>query len=1013
MQPLEPALLLEHAQFVRALARSLVRDPGTADDIEQDTWLRALERAPSGHADLRAWLATVMKNLLRNKAREQNRRAQREERAAQSERVPSSTLAVERSDTLRRLVGAVVELDEPYRSTLLCLYFEGLSANQLAERDGVPPATVRSRHQRALAQLRERLDRSHGSREAWSAALAQLAGLESAGSGLSAAGIATAAVLVVALVGGGAWWLRSRPSGVEPATATKLAAATPTPPSTASNSAPQVSVVEGQRSELDAGQIALLGAVADFDPNAPASGAQPAREAKLQVRLLNDEREALATAELTTDDAGLFEWRVADPGVRPLRFEVESGAAGLFQTASTRARLATDDERSARVCLRRKALADIALRVERADGSPLAQMRVGLLKLDNATRLESVSDADGLARFERASDLGRFELLAPGWAPIGFRAPSEQPDGTWAPGALVVAASGSLSVRVVDELGAPLDGVQVLVSRQNWERDLEADGQWGAPQALGDQSVSVDAGGVAKFETVVADTDLRIRVVRDRETLVASERSAQGELLELGSDGFAIRVAPGGSEQLVARWGERIDLALELARRDGAPLQRVELTVLDAGRANPSERVVHQSNASRPTEPVRMQLRAPRFVGPLVVFAREQREGDEQAALSSLNSAGRAESKSRALSVAWRTLLARSSARPETPASVSLSLLLEPAGSIRGTLIGRDGEPAQHRRGAMGGIRVHVVPSGVSRVVAQTLLHPQTRVEYIGLSEFAAHDLPPGRYDVLVAEQIQNFYTFGVGEQRFGPFEPDGSELSVRLGDAGAVRVKLAVELDAPPADVRAITLMASLRPREPAALEVPSALPRQRVDGLAPWPAGAPRNFTGIGGEQDELGQWSFGLDGRRGAGPFELPPLGPGWYCFGVDVTSAGGARYAPSASALAYFAPGEYELTLRPLRVSDLRGRVRRDPTRLAALELVASDGRRVQFRGEPGSNESTQRAFAPSAGEVVLRDVPHGRYELRAGTPAQLARGEFTARVDVEVSDASGPFELELP
>ncbi len=1011
MQPVEPALLLEHAQFIRALARSLVRDPGGADDIEQDTWLRALERAPREHVDLRAWLATVMKNLLRNKAREQNRRTQREERSAQSERVPSSVLAVERSDTLRALVGAVVELEEPYRSTLLSLYFEGLSANELASREGVPAATVRSHHQRALAQLRERLDRSRGSREAWSAGLAHLVGLESAGSGLPAAGLALAAGVAATLIVGGVWWTKSRSAELE--RSNPLAAAARGESSRARmGDAPDPPPTAAQRSEVNVGEIALLGAVEDFDPNDLASGARAASDAKVRVRLSNRDHAVLAEQELTVDDAGAFSWRVADPGARPLSFAVEALGAGLFQTARAHARLGSAEELSAHVSLRRKALADIALRVERSDGSPLAGLRLGLLQLDNTTRVESVSGDDGVVRFERSSNFGRFDLLAPGWAPIGFRAPREQPDGSWAPGALIAAASGSLSVRVVDERGAPLDDVDVLVSRQSWEYDLEAQQHWGGPMALGDQSSRVDSEGVANFESVVADTDLRVRVVRGRETLVAGERSAQGELLELGSDGFSIRVSPGATTTLVARWSRRIQLVLQLARSDGAPLELIELTVLDAGRANPGERIIHQSVTSRPSEPIRAELLAPRLVGPLVLFAREVRERDDRTTNSGLGYAGNTAEHSRALSVAWRTVLIGRPSADASARTIALSMMLEAAGSIRGVLLGRNGEPARRHRGGMGGVRVDIVPSGVSRVVAQTLLHPQTRVEYSGESQFAAHDLPPGRYDVLVAEQIESFYTFGVGEERFGPFEPDGSEQRLHLGDAGAVRVKLAVELDAPPADVRTVTLMASLQPREPAALDVASAQPRQRIDGLAPWPEGAPRNFTGIGGEQDRLGQWSYGLDSRRGVGPFELPPLGPGWYRFGVDVRGSAGPAFATAASSLAWYAPGEYELTLRPLRVSNLHGRVRRDPARLAALELVAEDGQRVHFRSAEQSGSSTTRAFVPSTGHVLLHDVPHGRYELRAGSPAQLERGEFSARVDVVVNDASEPFALEL-
>lgn len=1010
MQPLEPALLLEHAQFVRALARSLVRDPGSADDIEQETWVRALQRAPREHTDLRAWLATVMNNLLRNRQREQARRTQREERAARSERLPPSALAAERSDTLRSLVSAVVELDEPYRSTLLSLYFEGLSTKELADREGVPHATVRSRHQRALARMRARLDRDHGSRDAWCGALTPFAAIEEVGRGLLTIGLATAGVAVTALVLAAGWWLRA-PNKTSDA-APELASAATLPPATDAPASPPTAAVAGERSELDAGQIALLGAVEDFDPNQAALGARPARGAQVRVSLVDRERNTLAESELVTDEDGAFEWRLADPGARPLSFQVSAAETLDVRAGSGRAPLDSDADRAARVTVRRKALADVELLVQRIDGSPLANAQVELLKRDNATRLERACDANGVVRFERSSDFGRFELRAPGWSPVSYRAPSEQPDGSWARGSIVAAASGSLSVRVVDERGAALDDADVLVARQRWERDLSGDSQWGAPMELGDLSAHVDSNGVATFAAVTADTDLRVRVVRGRETLSASQRSPAGELLGLESEGLAIRVAPGGSEQLVARWSERFELALDLARSDGAPLQRVELTVLDAGRPLPNERGVHESVEQSPSETVRIPLHAPRFIGPLVVFARESRAGDELLAFSGSKSAGQARNAARALSMAWRTVELPERARDGAAQTLTLSLQLEPTGSIRGQLIGRDGAPALHQHGGMGGVRVSIVPSGVSRVAAQTLMHPRSRVEYLGASQFVAHDLPPGRYDVLVSEQIDNFYTFGATEERFGPFEPGGDELSLRLGAPGVVRVRLASVVDTTDAELRTTTLMASLRPRDEAALSAENAPPHQVIEGLAPWPTGAPRNFTGIGGEQNDAGAWSYGLDGRRGAGPFELPALGPGWYRFGVDVRCPSGARFAPAASPLAYYAPGEYEITLHPQRVSDLRGVVRRDAMHLAAVELFDSKGRPVQFNDNAGGATSVTRVYAPSMRELVLYNVPHGRYELRAGPPAQLDRGEFRRRIAVEVNDASEPFELDL-
>jgi len=224
MPPLEPSFLLEHADFVRALARSLIRDSATAEDIEQETWARVLTKGPRNRSNVRGWLATVVRNVVRNRARSQARRDSHEVAAARPEAVAPSSMAAEQSDTLRSVVGAVIELDEPYRSTVLALYFQGLSSDELARREGVPHATVRSRHARALAKLRERLDREYGDRAAWCAGLAGLTGLEAAAP-IGAIGIVVAAAALVALLGGAAWW--NAASAARTPQQLELASATP------------------------------------------------------------------------------------------------------------------------------------------------------------------------------------------------------------------------------------------------------------------------------------------------------------------------------------------------------------------------------------------------------------------------------------------------------------------------------------------------------------------------------------------------------------------------------------------------------------------------------------------------------------------------------------------------------------------------------------------------------------------------------------------------------------------
>ncbi|MCI0589259.1 MAG: sigma-70 family RNA polymerase sigma factor [Planctomycetes bacterium] len=174
--PARPEILLANADWVRALARSLASDSAEADDLEQETWLAALDHpAPTG-GRLRPWLVRVLRNLVRKRRRTDLRRKAREEASAGPSPPGDPAALVERISIQQDVVRTVVALDEPYRSTLLLRYFEGLEIGEIARRQRIPHATVRQRLKRGRERLRERLlPRYGGDREAWSAAMLRLA----------------------------------------------------------------------------------------------------------------------------------------------------------------------------------------------------------------------------------------------------------------------------------------------------------------------------------------------------------------------------------------------------------------------------------------------------------------------------------------------------------------------------------------------------------------------------------------------------------------------------------------------------------------------------------------------------------------------------------------------------------------------------------------------------------------------------------------------------------------------
>ncbi|MBI5364489.1 MAG: sigma-70 family RNA polymerase sigma factor [Planctomycetes bacterium] len=160
-------LLLSHAGWVRGLARALVRDADEAEELTQETLVRAWRNGPraterDGHGTRRPWLARVLRNVLAERRRSGARRAEREQASARPEAEPSVLDGLARLAMHKQVVLAVEALDEPFRTTVILRWFDELPPRAIARRMDVPVRTVNSRLERAHARLRERLRAEHG-----------------------------------------------------------------------------------------------------------------------------------------------------------------------------------------------------------------------------------------------------------------------------------------------------------------------------------------------------------------------------------------------------------------------------------------------------------------------------------------------------------------------------------------------------------------------------------------------------------------------------------------------------------------------------------------------------------------------------------------------------------------------------------------------------------------------------------------------------------------------------------
>jgi RNA polymerase sigma-70 factor, ECF subfamily len=161
MTPLDVAA---HVPRLRRHARFLCRNAADADDLVQETLVKAMARAdlfrPGG--DLGAWLYAILHNTFLSGARAY---ARRQRAAAVLEEAGEVRIeaAQEARVELRRTLKVLDQLPDEQRRVILLVSVEGMTTEEAAAVLGMPVGTVRSRLARGRDALR-RLTRRDASK---------------------------------------------------------------------------------------------------------------------------------------------------------------------------------------------------------------------------------------------------------------------------------------------------------------------------------------------------------------------------------------------------------------------------------------------------------------------------------------------------------------------------------------------------------------------------------------------------------------------------------------------------------------------------------------------------------------------------------------------------------------------------------------------------------------------------------------------------------------------------------
>lgn len=164
------AIMRRHNQLMFRTARGIVGNDGEAEDVAQEAWMKALRALSRFRAEskLSTWLVRIAVNEALGRLRRKSAQIIPLEAAMMSSDTDTQSALTEAPDRgpeqsversqVRALIEARIDLlPEIFRSVFILRAIEEMSVDDVADILDIPAATVRTRHFRARALLREGL----------------------------------------------------------------------------------------------------------------------------------------------------------------------------------------------------------------------------------------------------------------------------------------------------------------------------------------------------------------------------------------------------------------------------------------------------------------------------------------------------------------------------------------------------------------------------------------------------------------------------------------------------------------------------------------------------------------------------------------------------------------------------------------------------------------------------------------------------------------------------------------